>query len=121
MINLCLPIDVTLEKRSIKYIWNLINGENKSYGSIVKLSLCNNSTTPGENIRYFMYKYKIHDYKWYESINVIFKKIDSYVSSRLDEDVRCDAIAIRELCESRDSCDDLMFDHSDLHIFIETL
>ena len=48
-------------------------------------------------------------------------KIDRYVLSRLDEDVQCDAIAIRELCESRDSCDDLMFDHSELHIFIETL
>ena len=72
-------------------------------------------------IRYFMYKYKIYDYEWYDSINVIFKKIDRYVLSRLDEDVQCDAIAIRELCESRDSCDDLMFDHSELHIFIETL
>ena len=76
----------------------MINGENKLYDSISKLSLCNNSTTLGENIRYFMYKYKIYDYEWYESINVIFKKIDSYVLSRLDEDVRCDAIAIRELC-----------------------
>ena len=121
LINLCLPIDVTLEKRSIKYIWNLINGENKLYGSIVKLSLYNNSTTLGENIRYFTYKYKIYNYEWYDSINVIFKKIDRYVLSRLDEDVQCDAIAIRELCESRDSCDDLMFDHSELHIFIETL
>ena len=72
LINRCLPIDVTLEKRSIKYIWNLINGENKLYGSIVKLSLYNNSTTLGENICYFMYKYKIYDYEWYESINVIF-------------------------------------------------
>ena len=121
MINLCLPIDVTLEKRSIKYIWNLINGQNKLYGSIVKLSWYNNSTTLGENIRYFMYKYKIYDYQWYDSINVILKKIDRYVLSRLDEDVRCDAIAIRELCESRDSCDDLMLDHSELHFFIETL
>ena len=121
LINLCLPIDVTLEKRSIKYIWNLINSENNLYGSIVKLSLYNNSTTLGENIRYFMYKYKIYDYEWYDSINVIFKKIDRYVLSRLDEDVQCDAIAIRELCESRDSCYDLMFDHSELHIFIETL
>ena len=121
LINLCLPIDVTLEKRCIKYTWNLINGENKLYDNISKLSLCNNSTTLGENIRYFMYKYKIYDYEWYGSINVIFKKIDSYVLSRLDEDVRCDAIAIRELCESRDSCDDLMFDRGELHIFIETL
>ena len=96
----------------------MINGHYKLYCSIVKLSLCN-STILGENIRYFIYKYKIYDHEWYESINVIFKKIDNYVLSRLDEDVQCDAI--RELCESRDSCDDLMFDHSELHIFIETL
>ena len=38
-----------------------------------------------------------------------------------DEDVQCDAVAIRELFESRDSCDDLMFDRSELYIFIETL
>ena len=120
LINLCLPIDVTLEKRSNKYIWNLINDENKLYGSIVKLSLYN-TTKLGKNIRYFMYKYKIYDYEWYDSINVIFKKIYRYVLSRLDEDVQCDAVAIRELCESRDSCDDLMFDHSELHIFIGTL
>ena len=68
-----------------------------------------------------MYKYKIYDYEWYEYINVIFKKIDSYVLSRLDENVWCDAVAIRELCESRDSCDDLMFDRGELHIFIEAL
>ena len=68
-----------------------------------------------------MYNYKIYDYEWYESINVIFKKIDSYVLSRLDEDVQRDAIAIREVCESRDSSDDLMFDRSELHIFIEAL
>ena len=41
--------------------------------------------------------------------------------SRLDEDVLCDAVTITELCESRDSCDDLMLDGSQLHIFIETL
>ena len=52
---------------------------------------------------------------------VIYKKIDGYVLSRLDEDVQCDAVAIRELCELRDSCDDLMFDCNELHIFIEAL
>ena len=68
-----------------------------------------------------MYKYKIYDYEWYESITVIFKKINSYVLSRLDEDVQCDAVAIRELCESRDSYDDLMFDRGELQFFLETL
>ena len=95
----------------------MINGENKLYGSIVKLSLYNNSTTLGENIRYLCINMRSTRY----SINLIFKKIDRFVLSRLDEDVQCDAVATIELCESRDSCDDLMFDHSELRIFIETL
>ena len=28
------------------------------------------ATTIGENMRYFMYKYKIQEYKWYESIYI---------------------------------------------------
>ena len=93
-----------------------------NYSSTVKLSLCNNSTTLGENIRYFMYKCKIYDYEWYESVNVIFQKmIVIIILSCFDEDAQCDAVAIRKLCESRDSCDDLMFDRSELHIFSETL
>ena len=66
LINLCLPIDVTLGKRCIKYIWNLINGENKLYESLVKIAVCNTSIILGENSRYFMYKYKIYYYEWYE-------------------------------------------------------
>ena len=38
-------------------------------------------------------------------------------TSCLNKDVQCDAIAIRELCESRDQRDDLMFNCSELHIF----
>ena len=32
-------------------------------------------------MRYFMYKYKIQDYDWYESINIIDKKIDNHFVS----------------------------------------
>ena len=50
--------------------------------------------------------------------HMIYKKeIYRYDLSRLDEDVLCDAIAIRELCKSGDSCDALMFDLTELHIF----
>ena len=106
----------------LNIIWNLINSENKLYGSTVKLSLCNNSTTLRENIRYFMYKCKIYDYEWYESVNVIFQKmIVIIILFCFDEDAQSDAVANVKLCESRDSCDDLMSDRSELHIFIETL
>ena len=103
-----MPIDITLEKRCIKYLWSMINSNCKLYRNIVNLSLNNVSTTIGENLRYFMYKYLIQEYDWYESINIIYKKIDSYMLSHFNAKVQCDAAVIRELCESRDSCSDLL-------------
>ena len=49
-------------------------------------------------------------------MNLLIKKIDLYILSRFDEDMQCDAVTIRELCESRDSCDDLEAT-SDLNLF----
>ena len=45
-----MPIDITLEKRCVKYLWNLINSNCKLYNNIAKLSLNNVSTTIGENM-----------------------------------------------------------------------
>ena len=87
IINNGMPIGIPLEKRCIKYLWNLINSNCKLYNNIVKLSLNNVSNTIiGENMRYFMYPYDcmyymIQEYDWYESINIIYNKIDSYMLS----------------------------------------
>ena len=116
-----MPIDITLEKRCIKYLWNMINSNCKLYRNIVNLSLNNVSTTIGENLRYFMYKYMIQEYDWYEPITIIYKKIDSYMLSHFNAKVQCDAAVIRELCESRDSCGDLLFSRKELEVFIEML
>ena len=78
-------IDITLEKRCIKYVWNLIYSNCKLYNNIVKLSLNNVSTTIGENMRYFMYKYMIYEY---ESIKIIYQKIDSYMLSHFNAKVQ---------------------------------
>ena len=94
IINNCMPIDITLEKRCIKYLWNMINSNCKLYRRIVNLSLNNVSTTIGENLRYFMYKYMIQEYDWYESINIIYMKIDSYMLSHFNAKVQCDAAVI---------------------------
>ena len=95
-----MPIDITLEKRCIKYLWNMINGNCELYRNIVNILLNNVSTTIEENLRYFMFKYMIQEYDWYESINVIYMKIDSYMLSDFNAKVQCDAAVIRELCES---------------------
>ena len=41
IINNCMPIDITLEKRCIKYLWNMINSNCNLYHNIVNLSLNN--------------------------------------------------------------------------------
>ena len=48
-------------------------------------------------MRYFMYKYKIQEYNCYESINIIYKKIDSYILSHFNANVQCDVTVIIEI------------------------
>ena len=78
-INNCLPIDILLEKRYIKFIFNIINSEHSLHSRIVLYSLYNGNTTLSENIRYFMYKYKISYKYWYSIFCNINKYIDTYV------------------------------------------
>ena len=44
-----------------------------------------------------------------------------YILSHFNAKVQCDAAVIRELCESRDSCSDLLFSRKELEVFIEML
>ena len=39
-------------------------------------------------MRYFMYKYKIQEYNWNESINIIYKIIDNYMLSDFNVDIQ---------------------------------
>ena len=79
-----MPIDnITLEKRCIKYLLNMINSNCKLYHNIVNLSLNNVSTSIGENLRYFMYKYMIQEYDWYETYSHIKCQIYTHSSEKL--------------------------------------
>ena len=51
------------------------------------------STTIGENIKYFMYKY---------NVTMSDKKIDVYANRKVDMNVKYTAHAIQDLCEMRD-------------------
>ena len=65
----------------------------------------NSDTTIGENVRYFMYKYKIVYDDWFNDLSNIFKRIDNQIKNTKQLDDICLASAIREteLCEARDS------------------
>ena len=96
-INNCLPIEVQLDKRCIKYIWNLINSEYDMHKRMVKYSLNNSDTKIGENVRHFMYKYKLSYKDWYSPLHIIYRQIDIYVTKQYITDVFHTGHAIREL------------------------
>ena len=64
-----------------------MNSEHILFNNIINSSLFNMSTTIGENIKYFMYKYNITMSDWYNSFSYIDKKIDVYVNRKLNMNV----------------------------------
>ena len=103
LINNCDSIDCILEKRCVKFLWNLFNSDNVLFSRIIRYSMHNSDTTIRENVRYFMYKYKIVYDDWFNNLSNIFNTIDSHIQNITQLDDVCLAGAIRELCESRDS------------------
>ena len=102
-------IDSILERRCIRFLYNIFNSENQLYTSMIKYSLTNYDSTLGENIRYLMDKYKFNMHQWYGSITLLFNKIDLYITSHTVMEDRCTGLAIRELCSIRDGIDHLLF------------
>ena len=113
------PIDVVLEKRCIKCIWNLINSGCKLHADIVILSMDNMYSTIGENMRYFIYQYNFSTNDWYRPLSFLNDKIDTYVNSTVNFDIVCTATAIKELCQARDMGDTQLFNRQELTTMIK--
>ena len=80
-------------------------------------------STIGENMRYFMYKYKFSTNDWYRPLSFLNNKIDTYVNSTVNFDIvcTCTATAIKELCQAGDMGDTQLFNRQELTIMINTL
>ena len=97
-INNCLPISLLLEKRWIKFIWNLFNSPYAVYKSVVNGSFYNKGSTISENIRCFMYKYNINMYDLGKPLNIVMQKVYADDKLHRDVDIQCTANAIVDLC-----------------------
>ena len=81
LINNCDSIDCILEKRCVNFLWNLFNSDNVLFSRIIRYSMHNSDTTIGDNVRYFMYKYKIVYDDWFNDLSNIFNTIDSHIQN----------------------------------------
>ena len=120
-INNCLPISLLLEKRCIKFIWNLFNSPYAIHKSVVNGSFHNKGSTISENIRYFMYKYDINMYDWGKPLNIVMEKVYAHDKLHTDVDIQCTANAIVDLCQDRDNHRYDVFTSSDINDILQFL
>ena len=85
-----------LKKIILSSVILLMNSEHILFNRIIKFSLTNMSTTIGENIKYFMYKYNVTMSDWCNSFSYIDKKIDVHVNRKVDMNVKYIAHAIQD-------------------------
>ena len=100
LINRCLPINLILEKKCIKFIWYLYNISYELHKTIDTNCFYNKGFTLAENIRYLMYKYDI-------TINILTTLLKKSMHMTMTVPIvmiHCTANVIRELCHDRDTC-----------------
>ena len=98
-----------------------INSQNQLYNQIVKYSLYNCTIIICENVRYFINRYDISRDDWNSLINILYNKIDLYITQHTLIDDICVATSIRELYESRDSKYTNIFDRNESRKLIDFL
>ena len=74
------------------------------------------STTLGENIRYFMFKYGIYMSEWYGPLTVLYGKMQKHILNESSIVKKCTSIGIRDLCYARDNNVYIMPDNGYIYI-----
>ena len=120
VITNCLPLNIILEKRLLKFIWSIINSENRIVNNVFKFALNNRRSVLGKNFRYLAFKYKITCSYWYKNWSYINSCISDFVSNSYNQDVFIVGCTIRELCISRGE-EHCLFNMYELEEFIEFL
>ena len=80
LVKNCVSIECILEKRCVNFLWNLFNSDNTLFSRIIRYSMHNSDTTIGENVKCFMYKYKIVYDDRLNNLSNIFNRIDNHIN-----------------------------------------
>ena len=89
LINGCLPINLMLEKRWIKFIWNFFNCTHELHKTVAINCFYNQGSTLAENIRYLMYKYNILIDDWHRPLSYLVRKVYLYDDFFVNIDNKC--------------------------------
>ena len=93
-------VNIILDRRIAKYIFNVINSNNITVTSLINTFLNCESSVFAENYRYIMYKYNIPSTLWRSDFKTFISNI-SYIDD-INDRQRINISTLQELCKMRD-------------------
>ena len=93
-------VNIILDSRIAKYIFNVINSDNTTLTSLINWFLNYESSVFAENYRYIMYKYNIPSTLWQSDFKTLILNI-SYTDD-INDWQRINISTIQDLCKMRD-------------------
>ena len=93
-------VNIILDRRIAKYIFNVINSNNITVTSLINTFLNCESSVFAENYRYIMYKYNIPSTLWRSDFKTFISNI-SYIDD-INDGQRITISTLQELCKLRD-------------------
>ena len=93
-------VNLILDRRIAKYIFNVINSDNTTLTSLINTFLNCESSVFAENYRYIMYKYNIPSTLWRSDFKTFISNI-SYIDD-INDWQRINISTLQELCKMRD-------------------
>ena len=117
--GICESITIRLDRKLLKYLFNMIHSTNITVCTIVDVLLKCKASTFDENYRYLNYKYKLCRDDWSCDLNVLINKIRSYSTISYDERIIVDNV--RELCSIRDDIYTTELSKLEIQIIIDAL
>ena len=99
-------IDILLETRCIKFLYNCINCNNFTVSLLTQAALNNRRSVIGANFRYLAFKYRIDRHLWFTDIKGLLKCVDIYIEhcNVVNNEAQARGAMIRELLFNK--CDD---------------
>ena len=108
-------VELSLEKRCVKFVWSCLNSSNAVVKNISMFVLDNRHSVLGNNFKYFSYKYDLYRSHWFNKLMTLMKHITVVHS---DSALRYGHF-VRDLCSIRDYSSTCILTSTELSFLIE--
>ena len=101
MTNVTDNIDIIIETRMVRFIFNSINHGNSTCRNVLRVKLFSVNFTFAANYQYLSFKFGLTEADWYTSLDHLLAKVKKKIALLHSQPVLCGVL--KELCAIRDN------------------